>query len=100
MSDFNEIFFGGEMKHRPPPSKQNFNESTVIEFFKKYKQFATNMVFPRISSTFDPQAIFSVELLPGGGQAHHKMNCILSPAFIRSICGIRGARQHPAKQST
>jgi hypothetical protein len=27
-------FFGGELKHRPPPSKQNFNESTVIEFPK------------------------------------------------------------------
>ena len=47
-----------------------------------------------------PQAIFSVELLPGGGQAHHKMDCILTPAFIGSRCRIRGARQHPAKQST
>ena len=55
---------------------------------------------PRISSIFDPQAIFTVELLPGGGQAHHKMDCILTPAFIGSRCGIRGACQHPAKQST
>ena len=58
------------------------------------------MVFPQISSIFDPQAIFSVELLPGGDQAHHKMDCILTPAFIGSRCRIRGARQHPAKQST
>ena len=35
------------------------------------------MVFPRISSIFDPQAIFSVEILPGGGHAHHKVDCIL-----------------------
>ena len=83
MSDFNEIF-GGELKHRPPPSKQNFNESTVIEFYKKYKQLVTNVVFPRISSIFDPQAIFSVELLPGGDQAHHKIDCTLTPVFIRS----------------
>ena len=40
------------------------------------------MVFPRISSIFDPQTIFSVELLPGGGQAHHKMDCISTTAFI------------------
>src|SRR6185295_3022016 len=40
------------------------------------------MVFPWISSVFDPQAIFSVELLPGGGQAHHKMDCISTTAFI------------------
>ena len=46
------------------------------------------------------KAIFSVELLPGGGQAHHKMDCILTPAFIGSRCRIRGARQHPAKQYT
>ena len=84
MSDFNEIFFGGELKHTPPPSKRNFNELTVIDFFKKYKQLATNVVFPRISSIFDPQAIFSVELLPGGGQAHHKMDCTLTPASIGS----------------
>ena len=58
------------------------------------------MVFPRISTIFDPQAIFSVELFPGGDQAHHKMDCILTHAFIGSRCGIRGARQHPAKQST
>ena len=58
------------------------------------------MVFPRISSIFDPQAIFSVELLAGGDQAHHKMDCILTPAFIGSKCRIRGARQHPVKQST
>ena len=58
------------------------------------------MVFPRISSIFDPQAIFSVELLPGGGQAHYKMDCILTAAFIGSRWRIRGARQHPAKQST
>ena len=58
------------------------------------------MVFPRISSIFDPQAIFSVELLPGGGQAHHKMHCILTPAFIGSRYRIRGGRQHPAEQST
>jgi len=58
------------------------------------------VVFPWISSIFDPQDIFSVELLPGGGQAHHKMDCILIPAFIGSICRIRGAHQHPAKQST
>ena len=77
-------FFGGELKHRPPPSKQNFNELAVIDFFKKYKQLATNVVFPRISSIFEPQAIFSVELLPGGGQAHHKMDCTLTPAFIGS----------------
>ena len=43
-----------------------------------------NVVFPRISSIFDPQAIFSVELLPGGDQAHHKMDCILTLAFISS----------------
>ena len=55
---------------------------------------------PRISLILDPQAIFSVELLPGGGQAHHKMHCILTPAFIGSRCRIRGARQLPAKQST
>ena len=55
---------------------------------------------PRISSIFDPQAIFCVELLLGGGQAHHKMDCILTHAFIGSRCRIRGARQHPAKQST
>ena len=77
-------FFGGELKNTPPPSKQNFNESTVIEFSEKYKQLATNVVFPRISSIFVPQAIFSVELLPGGGQAHHKMDCALTPAFIGS----------------
>ena len=41
-----------------------------------------NVVFPRISSIFDPQAIFSVELLPGGDQAHHKMDCISTTAFI------------------
>ena len=58
------------------------------------------MVFPRISSIFDLQAIFSVELLPGGSEAHHKMDSILTPAFIVSRCRIRGARQHPAKQST
>jgi len=70
--------------NRPPPSKQNFNESTVIEFYKKYKQLVTNVVFPRISSIFDPQAIFSVELLPGGDQAHHKIDCALTPAFMDS----------------
>ena len=32
-----------------------------------------------------PLAIFSVELLPGGGQAHHKMDCTLTPAFIGNI---------------
>ena len=68
--------------------------------FQKYKQLATNVVFPQISSIFDPQAIFSVELLSGGGQAHYKMDCILTPAFIGSRCGISGACQHPAKQST
>ena len=56
------------------------------------------MVFFRISSIFDPQAIFRVELLPCGGQAHRKMDCILTPAFIGSRCRIRGARQHLAKQ--
>ena len=55
---------------------------------------------PRISSIFDLQAIFSVKLLPGGGQAHHKMACILTPTFISSRCRIRGVRQYPAKQST
>ena len=59
-----------------------------------------NVVFPRISSIFDPQAIFRVELLPGGGQAHHKMDCNLTAESIGSRCRIRGARQHPAKQST
>ena len=59
-----------------------------------------NVVFPPISSIFDPQAIFSVELLPGGGQANHKMDCILTPAFICSRCSIIGAHQYPAKQST
>ena len=54
----------------------------------------------RISAIFEPQAIFSIELIPGGGQAHHKMHCILTPAFIGSRCIIRGARQHLAKQST
>ena len=44
-----------------------------------------NMVFPRISLIFDPQAIFSVELLPGGGQANHKMDYALTPTFIGSI---------------
>ena len=39
-----------------------------------------NVVFPQISSIFDLQAIFSVELLPGGGQTHHKMDCALTPA--------------------
>jgi hypothetical protein len=78
------IFFGGELKHRTPPSKQNFNELTVIELSKKCKHLATNMVFHRISSIFDPHAIFSVELLPGGGQAHHKMDCALTPAFMGS----------------
>ena len=58
------------------------------------------MVFPRISSIFDPQTIFNVELLPRGGQAHHKMDCILTPALIGSRCRIRGAHQHQAKQST
>jgi hypothetical protein len=62
----------------------NFNELTVIEFSKKYKQLATILVFPLISSIFHPQAIFSVELLPGGGQAHHKMDCALTPAFMAS----------------
>ena len=62
--------------------KKNFKEKTIIKFSKKYKQLATNVVFPRISSIFDPQAIFSVELLPGGGQAHHKMDCTLTPTFI------------------
>ena len=101
MFDFNENFFGGEQKRRTPPSKQKkINESTVIEFSKKYKQLVMNVVFPRISSIFDPQAIFSVELLPGGGQAHHKMDCILTPTFIGSRCIVSGARQHPAKQST
>ena len=57
-------FFCGELEHRPPPSKQNFNEFNIIEFSKKYKQLATNVVFQRISSIFDPQAIFCVELLP------------------------------------
>ena len=43
-----------------------------------------NVVFPRISSIFDPQAIFSVELLPGRGQAHHKtVNTRLSNPFNR-----------------
>ena len=92
-------FFCGELKHRPPPSKQNLNELTIIEFSKKYKQLATNLVFPRISSIFDPQAIFSVELLPGGGQAHHKMDYALTPAFIGSRGRIGGARQHRDKQS-
>ena len=54
---------------------------------------------PQISSIFDPQAIFSVELLPGGAQAHHKMDCIFNPAFIGSRSRIRGVRQHPDKQS-
>ena len=54
----------------------------------------------RISSIFESQAIFNVELIPGGCQAHHKIDCILTPAFIGSRCRIRGARQHPAKQST
>ena len=67
---------------------------------KKYKQLAMNVVFPWISPIFDPQAIFSVELLPGGGQAHHKVDCNLNPAFIGSRYRIRDARQHPAKQST
>ena len=57
------------------------------------------MVFPRISSIFDPQAIFSVEHLTGGGQAHRKMDYALTPIFIVSRLRIGGARQHPAKQS-
>ena len=40
------------------------------------------MVLPWISSIFNPQAMFSIELLPGGGQAHHKMDCISTTAFI------------------
>ena len=68
--------------------------------FLKNKQLATDVVFPRISSIFDPQAIFSAELLPDGGQAHHKMECILTLEFIGSRCRILGARQHLAKQST
>ena len=88
------------MKHRTLPSIQNFNELTIIEFSKKYKQLATILVFPRISSILDPQAIFRVELLPGGGQAHHMMDCFLTRTFIGSRYRIRGARQHPAKQST
>ena len=43
-----------------------------------------NVVFPRISEIFNPQAIFSVELLLGGGQAHHMMDYALAPAFIGS----------------
>ena len=39
---------------------------------------------PRISSIFDLQAIFSVKLLPGGGQVDHKMDCALTLAFIGS----------------
>ena len=78
------------MKHRTLPSIQNFNELTIIEFSKKYKQLVTNVVFPQISSIFDPEDIFSVELLPGGGQAHRKMDCILTPAFIGSRYRIRG----------
>ena len=58
------------------------------------------MVFPRISSIFNPQTIFSVELLPGGGQANHKIDYILTPVFIGSRCRIRGACQHLATQST
>ena len=58
------------------------------------------MWYSQISSIFDPQAIFSVELLPGGGQAHHKMDCISTTAFIGSRCRIRGACKHPVKQST
>ena len=69
---------------RPQPSKQNFNELYVIDLKKKYKQLATNVVFPRISSIFIPQAIFSVEPLPGGGQANHKKDYTLTPAFIGS----------------
>ena len=42
------------------------------------------MVFPRTSSIFDPQAIFGVELLRGGGQAHLEMDYALTPAFIGS----------------
>ena len=48
--------------------------------------------FPRISSIFDPQTIFGVELFPGGGQAHHMMVFILTPAFIGSRYRIRCAR--------
>ena len=40
----------------------------------------------------------SVELLPGEGQAHDKMDCTLTPAFIGSRWRIRGAHQHLAKQ--
>ena len=40
------------------------------------------MVFPQVSSIFDLQAIFSVELLLDGGQAHHKMDCILTPHLL------------------
>ena len=32
--DFNEIFFGGELKHWTPPSKPNFKEKTIIKFSK------------------------------------------------------------------
>ena len=80
--------------------KTKFQRKDYNLIFKKYKQLATNVEFSRISSIFDPQAIFRVELLPGGGQAHHKMDCILTPTFIGCRCRIRGARQHLAKQST
>ena len=84
MSNFNEIVLVESSSIEQHPQNKNFNESTIIEYSKKYKHLATNVVFPRISSIFDPQAIFSVELLPGEGQAHHKMDCALTPAFIGS----------------
>ena len=71
-------------------------------YLKNYKEImrAQRARNALVSSIFDPEAIFSVIFLPGGGQAHQKMDCILTPAFIGSRCRIRGAHQHPAKQST
>ena len=81
MSDFDE-FFWWRAEALDTTLKTKIKRKDYNLIFSKYKQLAINVVFPRISSIFDPQAIFSVELLPSGGQAH------------------QGARQYPAKQST
>ena len=93
-------FFWSRAEALDTTLKTKFQRKDYNYIFYKYKQLATNVVFPRISAIFDPQAIFCVELLPNGGQADHKIDCVLTPAFIGSRCRIRGARQYPAKQST
>src|SRR6185436_17730913 len=76
VSDFNEIFFGGELKHWTPPSKQNFKEKTIIKFSKNihnsqltwyspgYHQYSSRKLFSASNS-------FPVE-------AKHTIRCIAS----------------------